>query len=253
MISIILKKELKVFFRSPMAYIIAGLFTLIIGWMFFQQLNYFVLNIQKLPLSMRNQYDFANEVIIKLLGNINFIFLFLVPILGMKVFSEEYKEHTMQIYDSSPISDFELILGKYLSLTIQCYLILGITLVYPILLSNLELSDAFFVITGYLGLMFNIACYCALTCFASAITANQIVASLIAFVFILASWMTSLVAQISSDYFTSKIFSYISVNDHFENFVKANISLSDLCFYFSFILFSLLLLKKRLEIRQWLK
>ena len=69
---------LRNFFRHPITYLIAGVYTLIIGWLIFSQISYFAQNIQVLPTDLRTQYDFSNQVIIKLFGNINFISVFLL-------------------------------------------------------------------------------------------------------------------------------------------------------------------------------
>ena len=103
MISLIIAKEIKTYLKSPIAYIVMGLFALAVGWMFFNQMSYFLENIQKLPVHMRHEYDFSNEVIIKIFGNINFLFVFIVPILSMKVFSEEFKDQTIEVYFGSSV------------------------------------------------------------------------------------------------------------------------------------------------------
>lgn len=201
---------------------------------------------------MRNQYDFANEVIIKLYGNVNFLLLFIIPIISMKSFSEEYRNQTMDLYFSSPISDYELVIGKYLAVVAQGTLLILTTAIYPLFLSNLNISDTSFIYTGYLGLFFNVLCFSGLSCLASSLGTNQIFAALAGFIFVLFAWMTSMLAQMTSNFVLSEFFKFISVNHHFENFVKGNISLSDFSFYISFIILSLLILKKRIESRRWI-
>ncbi|MBT4791630.1 MAG: ABC transporter permease subunit [Halobacteriovoraceae bacterium] len=252
MIRAILFKELRVFFRSPLAYIIAGLFSLIVGWIFFNQLSYFVENIQKIPVAMRNQYDFSNEVVIKFFGNINFLLLFITPLVTMKIFSEEFKEGTIDIYYTSAVSDYELILGKFLSVIVQGLFLLATTFIFPFFLSNIQLSDVSFIFTGYIGLVLNFTCYAALGCLASSLTRHQILSALMAFILILFIWMMTMFAQMTSNYLFSEILSFISINKHFENFVKANIFISDITYYMSFITLILLLIKKRLGMRQWI-
>ncbi len=251
MIFLILKKELKHFFRSPMAYFVAGLFSMIVGWLFFNQLSYFAENIQKVHISMRTHFDFANEVVLKLFGNVNFLLLFISPIIAMKSFSEEYRSRTIDLLFYSHCSDLEIIIAKYLSLIIQGCFLLSTTLIYPLLLGNLEMSDTTFIVTGYLGLVLNLACFLAMGMFASCVTKNSIIASVLAFVFVLFSWMMAMFSQMSSNFFLAELFKYLSINHHYENFVKANISLADLAFYFSFITIFIIIIKKRLGMRHW--
>ncbi len=252
MIRLVFIKELRAYFRSPISFVILGLFTLILGWIFYYQLVYFVDHVQKVPVAMRNHYDFANEVIIKLFGSVNYLLLFIIPILSMKVFSEEYKNETINLYFSSPISDYEFILGKYLALVTQGAVLIATTLIYPLFLGNLNLSDVSFIFCGYFGLLFNLMAYSALACLASSFSKNQIVAALSAFVFILFSWMVAMFSQMSSNFAVSQFLQFLSVNHHFENFVKANIALSDISFYFAFIIMVLMILKTRLDARRWL-
>ena len=251
MISTIYLKEIRSFFRSPMAYIIAGLFALIMGWMFFNQLVYFADNVQKLPLNMRHEYDFANQVIVKLFGSINFILLFMTPILAMKSFSEELRDGTIELYYSSPVSDLEVIFGKYFALITKGAFLISTTFILPIFLGKVNVNDYSFVISGYLGLWLNFCCFAALSMFASSLTKNQVLAAIIAFVLVLFSWMFAMFSQMSDNYLLSEIYKYLSVNHHFENLAKGKLILSDFIFYISFISFILVALRVRMKARRW--
>lgn len=251
MIALVFKKEIKSFFRNPMGFVVAGLFCLIVGWLFMHQLDYFINHVQKAPVHLRNHYDFTNEVIIKLFSNVNFLFLFITPILGMRFFSQEYKDRTIDLYFSSPISDFEIILGKYLAFLAQGFFLIAITFVYPLVLSNIDLTDTAFIFTGYLGIFFNFTCFASLSLFSSSLSKNAIICALFGFVMIMGTWILGFFGQLSSHYLLSQIINFLSINYHLTNFLKGVISLSDLFFYFSFNIFILLLLKKRLESRYW--
>lgn len=251
MISLICAKELKSFFRSPIAYVILGLFSLMVGWMFFSQLGYFLENIQKLPVHMRHEYDFSNEVIIKVFGNVNFIFIFMVPILTMRTFAEEFREQTIDLYFGSVVSDFEFILGKFFAVLIQGLTLIATTFIFPLLLANINLSDMTFLITGYIGIFFNFLFFSTIGLVASSLVKNQIIAAMVAFVGILAAWMIAIMSQLTSNYLLAEIMRFLSVNHHFENMVKGYISFSDFSFYFCFFMFGILLIKKRLEVRKW--
>ncbi|MBD63945.1 MAG: hypothetical protein CME62_01960 [Halobacteriovoraceae bacterium] len=251
MISLICAKELKSFFKSPIAYVILGLFSLLVGWMFFSQLSYFLENIQKLPVHMRHEYDFSNEVIIKVFGNVNFIFIFMVPILTMRTFAEEFREQTIDLYFGSVVSDFEFILGKFFAVIIQGFALIATTLIFPLLLANINLSDMTFLITGYLGIFFNFIFFATIGLVASSLVKNQIIAAMVAFVGILAAWMLAVMSQLTSNYLLAELLRFLSVNHHFENMVKGYVSFSDFSFYLCFFMFGILLIKKRLEVRKW--
>jgi ABC-2 type transport system permease protein len=245
-------KEIKSYYRSPLAYFVTGLFLLIVGWMFFSHLSFFIENVQKAPVHMRHSYDFANEVIIKVFGNINFLFLFITPVLCMRSFSEEYKNKTIDLYYSSPISYFELILGKTLTVLTQGFILILLTLIYPLILSNLNIGDSSFLFTGYLGLALNYASYCCVGILASSLSSSPVIAVLVGFVFNLFLWMMGWFSTLTSNYLVAEILKFLSINVHYQNFVSGVISFSDISFYFSLFSITFLLIHKRLEARFWL-
>ncbi|MBD67021.1 MAG: hypothetical protein CME62_17600 [Halobacteriovoraceae bacterium] len=252
MIGLIVKREMLMFFRNPMGFLVTGLFCLVVGWLFMHQLDFFINNIQKAPVHLRNHYDFTNEVVIKLFSNVNFLFLFITPILGMSFFSAEYKNRTIDLYFSARISDFELILGKYISFLLQGLFILAMTTVYPLVLSNIQMNDTAFIYTGYIGIFLNFSCFASLSLLSSSFSRNPIICALFGFVLIMFTWILGFFGQISSHYFLSQILNFLSVNYHLTSFLKGAVSLSDIFFYLSFNLYILIVLKKRLESRKWL-
>ena len=251
MIFLVFKKEMISFFRNPLGHVITGIFLLIVGWMFLHQLDYFVTNVQKIPAHLRSQFDFTNEVVIKLFSNINFIFLFIMPILSMRFLSDEYREKTIELYFSSDISDFQLVFAKYLSAICQGGYLILLTLIYPIMMGNLDLGDSIFLFTGYLGLLLNMATFMALGLLASSLSKHQLICALVGFFLVLCCWIIGWFAQLSNNYFASLILNHLSLNFHFTNFLRGQISLSDITFYFSIIFTALFLTKKRLESRMW--
>jgi len=248
---LIMKKELRSFFKSPTAYIIAGLFAAITGYIFYNLLISFVENTQNLPGQYKTKLDFINSVIIQLFSNINLFLLFFCPILTMKMFAEEKKDSTIDLYFSAPVKDYELVLGKFFASIIMGCFLLSITLIYPVILWSIQASDFSFIISGYLGLFLNMVSYLALGLFASSLTSNQIVASVISYVGIMGFWVISWASQISTNYIYSEFFKYITIVRHFEMFVKGITSTSDLVYYFSFIFIWIFLTKKVLESRNW--
>ena len=251
MIGVIALRELKCFFKSPLAYVIAGIFTLTMGWIFFNLLVEYVEKVQNIPGIQDGQWGFINGVVLKLLGNINFMFLFLSPIITMRLFAEENRESTIDLYYAAPIGDYQIVLGKYLASVIMGIFLLSTTLLFPLVFQTVQLESFSFVYTGYLGLFLNILCYFSIGIFASALTNNQIVAALVSFVLIMSLWMLNWVAQVSSNYLLVEIFQYLSVVNHFEMLAKAKLGISDLIYYFSIVTFFIFATKKVIESRNW--
>ena len=252
MIFLILKKELKSFFKSPLAYVLAGLFSLTMGWIFFNLLYSFVENIQALPQGAQGgELRFVNHVVIKLFGNLNFLLLMVCPILTMKLFSEEKKDQSIDLYFSSPLGDWQLVAGKFLAAFFMGAFILCSTLVFPVILFMVGIKDYSFVASGYLGLLLNLACYLAIGLFASSTTKSQVIAALLSFVLIMGFWLVSWVMQLSSNYFLIEVLKQATMVSHYENFVKGMVGTHSFVYYLTFSGFWLYLTKKVLEARTW--
>lgn len=251
MIYPIFVKELKSYFRSPMSFILMGLFAISTGWVFFNLLVTYVENTQRLPVHMRTPLDFYSGVIFQFIGNVNLLFLFITPLISMKTISEELSSRTIEIYYKAPVNDFSIVMAKYLSSVTFCTLIFSITLIYPLLLSFIGLSDFTFVFTSYGAMLLNILAYCSLGAFVSSLTSNSMTAAVMTFVGILSFWMIAWGLNISTDYFLVQNLGFISITTHFDNMVRGILNYSDLSYYFSFIFIFLFLAKKKIESRKW--
>ncbi|MFZ8933556.1 MAG: ABC transporter permease subunit, partial [Bacteriovoracaceae bacterium] len=138
----LVKKELKDFFASPLIYILGGLFSLMMGWLFF---NYLV-NAQNLT-----QGSLTQKILLPFFGNANFIFLFLTPLITMRAFTDEKKQGTLALLVMSNLTDFQIIMGKVISSFLVCLFMVSTTLIFPLILSFSGYSDWGIVFTSYLG------------------------------------------------------------------------------------------------------
>lgn len=251
MIKSLIVKEVKVFFRSPISFLILGIFALISGWLFFNLLTYFVENVQRLPLDMRTPHDFSNHVIIKLFGNLNFLLILIVPLLTMGSFSEEYRSGTIELYYTSKMSDSNLVLGKVLSSFIRGLPMIALTFVFPVVLMNLNLNDSYFIFTAYMGLILNLLCYSAIGVFTSALSSNQILSAISSIVIMLFLWMFPMLGEMTSNYVLVKMVDFLSLSKHYQSFIRGWISFSDISFYLSLSFLFLYLTTKRIGMRSW--
>lgn len=115
MIWTIWKKEVESYFSSPLAYVLIGLFSLITGIMFFNLLVTYTDGVQAIPQDMAQNISFVEEVVLKLFANINFLFLIFIPLLTMKLFSEEKRLETIDLFWLSPTKEWQVVLAKGLS------------------------------------------------------------------------------------------------------------------------------------------
>ncbi|MFC1692043.1 ABC transporter permease [Candidatus Latescibacterota bacterium] len=168
----IYRKEIFAYFFSPVAYIVISVFLLLTGWFFTSDL--FLSD----DSSLRSMF-----------GIIPFIFIFFIPAITMRLLSEERKSGTIELLFTMPISDVEIVLGKYLACLTLLTVALILTLPYAFTIIILGKPDMGMLITGYLGLVLMGAAYIAIGVFASTISQNQVVSFIIAFLIIFVLWL----------------------------------------------------------------
>ena len=166
------KKELKSYFLTPGAYIFMGAFLLIAGLLFSLQ-NIFTGN-----------SDFAT-----FLGSLIFIFLLVVPILTMRLFTEEKRQKTDTLLLSSPVSIVGIVLGKYLAAVTVFLLTLVVTILFPLFLSFHGKMDWAQIWGTYIGFFFLGSACIAMGTFLSEVAESQTSAAILTFCGLLASWV----------------------------------------------------------------
>lgn len=244
-------KDYKTYFTSPIAYIVIAGFLLIMSWMFFWNLSHFNLqNLQYSQMRMGKGVSITEGIIRPLYGNMNVIFLFLVPFITMRLFAEEKKLQTIQLLMTSPITLTEMVLGKFFSAFLLTATMLIITLVYPIILWIFGNPDLGPILTSYLGTMLLVSCYVATGVFFSSMTENQIVAGALTFAAGLFMWLINWASQSAGPVF-SDVLDYLSLIQHYNNFSQGIIDTSDLIFYFSFVGVFLFLTHRILDSYRW--
>lgn len=248
---IIARREFGTNLRTPLAWTLMGLFSLLSGWIFFNLLITYADNLQAMPPEMHGQVSFLQEVVLRLYANIHFIMLFFVPPLTMRLLSEERRQGTIDLLWAAPLTDWSIILGKFLGAWFTMLLLLIPTLLFPVVLFWAGIPDYAVIAGCYLGLALTSACYVAVGLFASALTENQVVAALTSFMFIMISWLAGWASQTVGNFWTSQVIHYLSVAGHFEPLVKGELSTSDLLYFFTFIGLSLLAAVKALQSRNW--
>lgn len=247
----IARRDFRAYFTSPIAYIVIAGFMVIMGWMFFFNLSHFNLqNLQYQQYNMGKGASITDGIIRPLYGNMNVIFLFLVPFITMRLFAEERKQHTIELLMTSPVTLTQIILGKYLSAFLLVAIMLGLTIVYPITLFLTGNPDLGPIVTSYLGTLLLAGCYLSLGVLFSSVTENQIVAGALTFAAGLFFWLISWAQQAAGPVW-SDILQYLSLIQHYNNFSQGMIDSSDVIFYCSFIGVGLFLTHRVLDSFRW--
>ncbi len=147
-------REVKSYFTSPVAYILMGLFGLLTGFMFYSATAYFYqAGMQQQMSGQGGSLSINDYVIAPLLGNLGVISLFLIPLIAMRLFAEEKRSGTIELLLTSPVSDWDIIMGKFLGAMVMYLSIIGFIALNIGLLFAWSTPDWRPVLTGLLGLI----------------------------------------------------------------------------------------------------
>ena len=242
-------KEVRAYFASPVAYLLMALFGLVFGFFFYSATAYFVME------GMRQQMGggslSVNEFVVSpLLGNASVVGLFLIPLISMRLFAEEKRTGTIELLLTSPIRDWEIILGKWLGAMVMYLCVIGIAALNVALLFAYGKPDWRPILTGFLGLILQGGCVLAIGTFISTTTRNQIIAGAATFSICLLLWVLSWVSSYNDAGWAQAI-AYCSILTHFEPFSKGIIDTKDVVFYVSAIFLGLFLTARSLESLRW--
>jgi len=250
-ILLICRKEVYSYFVSPIAYLLMAFFGLIFGVGFYtatrQLMQYsFQMQMQGGGPSMN-----VNEQIIRpLLGFASTIALFLVPMITMRLFAEEKKTGTIELLMTSPVYDWEIILGKWLGALLLYLCVLAMSAINIAVLFAFGKPDWKPILIGYLGLILQGGTLLAIGAFISTTTKNQIIAGGVTFFVCLLLWLLSWFTAFDSTGYSSVV-NYLSIVTHFEGFAKGVLDSKDVIFYISMIFFSLFITSRSMESLRW--
>lgn len=239
---IITKKETKSIVSRPLFFVVAAMYMLLSGWLFF---NYLAANKEMTTLSIEV------SVLKPLIGNINFVFLFLIPLLTMRSFSEEKKDSTIDLLLSSRLDKLQIVLGKFLSIFTIVAFFVAVLAVYPTILSFSGFSNWSMIISGFVGLLLTASCYIMAGMFFSSLTNNQIISALLSYVFLFSMMLLIFSSQSTSNYLVAQILQYVSYLFHFEQFATGLVPFYSFLYYGSFVGIFGMMTFYSLKSREW--
>ena len=243
-------KEMRSYFASPIAYIIIGLFALLFGWFFYVYLHVFVEQSQRMSMMGGGNVNVNEQMIRGVLQNAAVIILFVMPMITMRTYSEEKRSGTIELLLTSPLTDFEIIVGKFLgAMGLFCAMLI-VTMIDVAILFRLGNPEWRPIAAGYLGLLLMGGCFISVGLLISSLTKNQIVAGFMTFAVFLMLWVINWLAD-SSGPTGQAILSFLSITDHFDDFTKGIIDTKHLAYYLSFITFGLFLTAKSVDSERW--
>ena len=243
-------KELRSYFASSIAYIIIGLFALLFGWFFYVYLHVFVEQSARMGMMGGGSVNVNEQMIRGVLQNAAVIILFVMPMITMRTYSEEKRSGTIELLLTSPLTDFEIIVGKFLGAMGLFAAMLLVTMIDMAILFRLGNPEWRPIAAGYLGLFLMGGCFISVGLLISSLTKNQIVAGVMTFAVFLMLWVINWLAD-SSGPTGRAVLSFLSITDHFDDFTKGIIDTKHLAYYISFITFGLFLTAKSVDSERW--
>jgi ABC-2 type transport system permease protein len=248
---IICSKELRSYFVSPIAYLLLVMFAVIFGFFFWNVLNYVVkmgmeaqMEGEPFPMNLNEQ------VIRPLLSNINVIGLFFIPMITMRLFAEEKRSGTIELLATSPVLDFQIILGKWLAAVLMYAFMLLSTMLDFVFLFKYGNPDWKPLAIGYLGLLLQAGGLLAIGTFISTLTRNQIIAGAATFGVCLMLLVLNWVSQYETATW-AQVLSYMSVVPHFDSFAKGVLDSKDVIFDATVIFLGLFFTARSMESLRW--
>jgi ABC-2 type transport system permease protein len=236
------KKEIKDAFFSPFVYILAASFILLTGWIFFSLL---------VASKDITQGSLTTSILAPTFSMFRFIFMFVCPLLTMRLISEEKKNHTIELLFLSNLSDWQIIISKFFSSMTIVLFMLSLTFLFPVILAFSGYSDWGVVTSSYLGTVLLCMAYISLGLFSSSLTSNYVMSLILAIFMMLGLWFLVLSAATTSNYIVGQILRYVSDVYHYEHFIKGTLRSYSFMYFFSFVFLFLFGTHKSLGRRNW--
>ena len=244
-------KELRSYFASPIAYVIIGLFALLFGYFYYAYLYIFIRSSAEMMQAGGGRAPNINQqMIAAVLQNSAVIILFVMPMITMRTYSEEKRSGTMELLLTSPITDLQIVVGKFIGAMGLVAAMLVMTLPHVLILFWFADPEWRPIVTSYLGFFLMAGCFVAVGLFISSLTRNQIIAAMATFGVFLMLWVIDWMGTFMGPN-GQAVFQYLSITGHFEDFTRGVLDTKHLVYYTSFILFGLFLTMRSVETERW--
>ena len=244
-------KEMRSYFGSPIAYVVAGVYLLFMGFMFRNLvLDFNQLSITFLQRQMTPRINVHEFVLNNFFGVQNFVWMIVTPMLTMRLLAEEKRSGTMELLMTSPLTIWQVLIGKfaaclslYLLIEICSFALLGFLSVY----ADLDWGP---ILSAALAVLLMGATFISAGILASSLTENQVIAVLLSFFLLILLWVIDLAAKFSGP-LVAGILRYLSYLRHMSDMTRGVIDTSDVVFFLSMSGFFMFLTYAVLESRRW--
>jgi len=237
-------REFKSLFLSPLAWTILAILQFILAFLFLSQVETFTV-LQPQLADIDSAPGLTDIIVTPLFGNAGIILLLVTPLLTMRLICEERRNKTLSLLLSAPVSNADIILGKYLSILGLMLLIIGLITLMPLSLlsgGDLDMGKLF---ANILALLLLVSAFTAVGLFMSCVAGHPTVAAMSTFGTLLLLWILDWSAGMKDQ--RSELFEYLSILGHFQNLQSGLISSADVSYFLLFIATFIVLSIRRLD------
>ena len=230
----IMKRDLRSFFTSPIGYVVLAAFLLFCNFFFYST------NVQGGASSL--SYVFSNMLL---------ILVFLIPLVTMRLMSEEMKQRTDQMLLTAPVRVVDIVVGKYLAAMMVFVIALAGTFTWPLIVTMFGDPAVYEIIGNYVAMALLISCLVSVGIFISSLTESQIIAAILSFIVMIALFMFSSIASAVDNVVVSAVLNWLSVFSRYSGFTAGVFSLADVVYYISVTVVFLFLTTRVIEKKRW--
>ena len=236
--------ELRSLFLSPLAWVILAVVQFILAWTFLGQLDIY-LGVQAQLAALEQPPGITELLVSPLYGTASFLMLLVIPLLSMRLISEERRARTLPLLFSAPISLSSIILGKYLGLMGFLSIMLLITTLMPLSLLGAGDLDFGLLAANLLGLLLLLAAFAAASLYISTLTSQPVVAAIGSFGLLLLLWIIEWSGAAVPG--NSNVLAWFSLQGHAQPLLQGLVDSRDIAFFLLFITTFILLAIRRLD------
>ncbi|MGE5087155.1 MAG: ABC transporter permease [Bacillota bacterium] len=250
----IFKKEIKGFYLNPTFWIISFLVSMIFSWVYPIQLNLFAQLLMNYVMQQgipTNQLNIHYGVFLRQLSYLNLILIFVVPALTMKLFAEEKKLRTFDLLLTSPVTSFQIVVGKYFVALGAMGGIVLLALSYPVATATLAKINWAPLFIAFFGIFLVGSVYSAMSLFCSSLTENSLVAYVMSVILNISIWFVGIGSEVVDSELGRKIFEHVSLRTHLSNLVEGTVRTNSLVFFGSVIVLFCFLAERVVESSRW--
>lgn len=230
----ILRKEMRIYFVSPLAYVFLAVFLFLAGLFFY------------LGITLDGEASLR-----VMLGNLAITLLFVLPMLTMRHFSEEQRSGTFELLMTAPVPLWALLVGKWAASLALCLVMLAGTLLFPAVLAYYGDPDWGVMATSYLALVLCCCAFCAAGLFASSLTRDQVAAGIAGILVLLPFWLVGTAAELTDHPWLREVFERAALLTHLRGFTRGVVDSADILYFVAFVFVFLFLAYRTLESRRW--